>query len=1632
MDDLTAAGTAFLEMYTRCVAGCKLVDEDFAILFTHITDAFDVLAEFCDRNTSREVRHRFVQDLLEVFAVTSSALLVLTDILGKLIRLSSPVVVEEFWIAVRCFQGTVQVQRLTVPPFYRKNVIPVITLVGDLLSTNAKFLSIVGPPNSGKSHTVPLLLAMKMCQGGLKQRILIVCESSPVLVRSVAEFITDFGEENVVMLSSAREVMDNLDESHMLPVIAVLSQLEAIQLFTMRDNNQKLVSRCMFIIDDINARGVETDVLQTLAMKAIRSASVDLPDQPAQLTFLAEEAEQSYTANLRSFQEFQLDSPLRFEVKTKVVTGTPHQIVRTAVLRAATNLLVDWGSVPPDVPVGTMLVFMPGESLAFRLAKGLRTMFGETRRRTARQIIPLSVEMVPTDTYASFFVKVRAEINHISDERRADFGEHDPLFFVPIVIHKHSTDRAIEVVTKPLEPRLKDRLVMVVILATSNIPLGIPDVTAVLDTGIHEVEYFDVESGFTYIQEEPLPETHRKARASIVGRQRIGINILFDVPGVKRPAVEVPAVRRIDLSKACLALRRYGVELEKIQGLPTEPDFALRDASIKLLQRVGILDPMRRTTDLGRKAVRYSFLHPQFAAAMVTLGEGGVAGQLFACAVFYIIEHGYEMISDMGNQAFSDCFEPRSDLVTVLLSFLNVLGEQRDTVEQLCELISGVGFNPVYFFELRDHLVTLSGGRQPREIAVEMRNWMKGKPFDAVNGLILSARELNSDWFAKRRAMFVRIMNAGSDPYIEFRCETELIGTKDRILQISRRPGWKGLVTPGSCYILSVRSNKTHNVTYGSLLHECTSTPAYGVVSRPVDACLKSPFFVALFEAYLGHKTHNTDFVGIQMSKKDDPKTAFIIHLTRNGDQTLLNYCPKNEQVERLTTEAIATLRPLLPFVPRSLLVKHDNPECAVEIFYVGAKEYTTLIHFFDEPNAPKVYNLNADILKYLSQNRNRISSEMPQYRFAITGECFVYERRDGAQVDIPLEYPDTRPTLDSVFSACPSHLVLLVETREPPLPGKQIQWTNAGPKKSRGFVHEFGMIRAAGSIIESRGSVKKAADLFVVQLSNCLLRSDHGELPQELMNECNAIDPQTMNCSYYQLTQSIGRYVLGNRDNVPPVPIKELASAPAPGKKATRLRASFGGEMARTIATNLSLPLENIEVHVNGNLLFCRVCGIPKENTGHRKPADIYDQSYQPCAADAVVRRSFDKAMNAKVFHSSCVGFRLCHTQRQKTSADQFTATVASLVEKYGYTVTMHGEYVPEDGVGQRLGTIYVEICDPSIAIAFAQDVSAAINIDPTFDPTRMMTNTQAMMATIAQRKRALPACGEKYKNCSVEELKKLILQRAQRHVDHTRWNPKDIRVIAGGEVDKQDLLRRLIQEENKRVCFSVGDDCETDEAVPVTDPLYVYNQDGTFAEFAVCLQCMIGSFQYMLQAYFNPATHVLNFDAAEDGLEALPVIPSIDDNLVGNEHWPAVPFGSLLYTLMSDAQILGPYIKAWVAVTKAIAIVSHAHLVTRCPNHPRILLRTPADNRTIKCPHCNFILCGNCRTWHSMDQPCVEDLEGVKRCPRCRCPVFKTAGCNHMTCRCGCHWCYVCEAGFDVADQCYTHLRQAHGGIS
>ncbi|KAF7792439.1 hypothetical protein EIP86_003476 [Pleurotus ostreatoroseus] len=112
--------------------------------------------------------------------------------------------------------------------------------------------------------------------------------------------------------------------------------------------------------------------------------------------------------------------------------------------------------------------------------------------------------------------------------------------------------------------------------------------------------------------------------------------------------------------------------------------------------------------------------------------------------------------------------------------------------------------------------------------------------------------------------------------------------------------------------------------------------------------------------------------------------------------------------------------------------------------------------------------------------------------------------------------------------------------------------------------------------------------------------------------------------------------------------------------------------------------------------------------------------------------------------------------------------------------------------------------------------------------------------------------------------------------------------------------------------------------------------------------------------------------------------------------------------------------------------------------PDCPQIYRTAPPDT-VLQCPSCLVRICGNCHVEYHEGSFCPDRdaadrnlfekwTEGhdVKRCPGCKAPIERIAGCNHMTCtRCHTHLCWVCLATFSNSQDVYNHMHAMHGGI-
>ena len=119
--------------------------------------------------------------------------------------------------------------------------------------------------------------------------------------------------------------------------------------------------------------------------------------------------------------------------------------------------------------------------------------------------------------------------------------------------------------------------------------------------------------------------------------------------------------------------------------------------------------------------------------------------------------------------------------------------------------------------------------------------------------------------------------------------------------------------------------------------------------------------------------------------------------------------------------------------------------------------------------------------------------------------------------------------------------------------------------------------------------------------------------------------------------------------------------------------------------------------------------------------------------------------------------------------------------------------------------------------------------------------------------------------------------------------------------------------------------------------------------------------------------------------------------------------------------------------------------HIVIRCCEDkgylPFVLSRDNKEKlHVFNCPECKKEFCNKCGNVYHRDLPCdiglsdddiLAVLQDSKLCPNCRQSVQQIDGCNHISCWCGAHFCFLCETLFGIGrgfeDSLHIHYRDS-----
>jgi hypothetical protein len=223
----------------------------------------------------------------------------------------------------------------------------------------------------------------------------------------------------------------------------------------------------------------------------------------------------------------------------------------------------------------------------------------------------------------------------------------------------------------------------------------------------------------------------------------------------------------------------------------------------------------------------------------------------------------------------------------------------------------------------------------------------------------------------------------------------------------------------------------------------------------------------------------------------------------------------------------------------------------------------------------------------------------------------------------------------------------------------------------------------------------------------------------------------------------------------------------------------------------------------------------------------------------------------------------------------------------------------------------------------------------------------------------------------------------------------------------------------------------CNDPERPTLTEhPVTIFHADGRRVTERLCRTCQE-------ESLISAVGHFMDGDKGRGLLltqrEKVAMIPLVDcDANDQGEFWPHVPIGSLLLTLQREGEEMAALVNTWILAVYYQTIRTAPDVIQACPNHPKhMFVVDKKQTRPVHCKvlNCYLALCPKCHEWHQADNTCASTPGKV--CPKCHIETQKAGGCNHITCPCGCHWCWACQAGFNTAGLCYSHMMKAHGGL-
>jgi len=1498
---------------------------------------------------------------------------------------------------------------ITLFPNYQIQIYPVFLDMERFLISNERAICYLSPTGSGKTRSLPLVLAIRSQREQLKIPFIVMTEPKKSLIsQKIKDFNKIYGDNMIITCSKDDLISLYKLDKYEQPILGLLTPFQALILYQeLTDQNIDFISKTRFIIDEMHERSIHLDIfISRIIQRTKNNNSIG-----SQLVLMSATPDSTLLKSMGiGFFESEFKSTL-FPIEDEPLNITKFdEAYQSISLRCAK--IVDSKKWDP----GHILIFLPGIASCREVLNGI---VEELSKKSNIHILP--GELQPQETFDGFLSRIKQKI----DQKKCT------IYVVPIIVTGCVDEEQKKLAINDIFIS-KSYKIIKIICATNIVEssITIPNLACVIDSGMYKQAMYDSIKGITSIKESLICEMMRKQRRGRLGRTRKGIFVPVVLNGTQLPTSVEPYTNSIDIASAILSLKQIKINLEDEANLPNKLDERLLREMTIHLQKSLLLSKNNHITSLGRIVAHFNGFSPFLTLSTIQFkhkyGDDPLYG-LFAGHILLIFLRESHFVRDNMSKKFQEYYDNDSDIITLFRITLDLLVIKK---KHLPEKTSQYGVSLIEFSNMKasfwEFLFFIFSDMENSKINFdvtlrEYTNWIKTiNLLQLINEFIQILIEVNPEWIKIRRAEFNTILNSNDDPIIVYHIHEQASRNPIDVM-IRKRPGSFSFNFYQSILVFSLEKNTERNMYYGWITHPSpVLRPVQCVESIPIESIGINDFFIALLQGFIEWNSNNELFYGINQDNRfsiHSLQTVAFCYETMK--ENYLTFCPKNKEASYKMRQAIDFAYQIMPYTSRSLIIKSKQPECIVEILSNGSNQYDSKVytHFSGFPDC---YKITQELLRYLTAHKALLAHNLNHIRLATACSNLLVENNDYLKGNSRISFNIVPGDYDNVFVQNISHLICIVD--------KDFKIDYRGPKCEWNIEGYTSYQDTDEKIIQRANNVSpniSASHKFdlIIYYNDESLRIENNKIREQFSEAEN-------HCIKDEKIHGVFR-----------LPIF------------TNSRPIFSKEKRDFKCNSIQkqLNIDGAYVKIVGRFFFIKVPLNPRTT----------EPNFEISLQTIITNNGTAVNCFERFPITSICAFNNNHQE------EEFVRMARDLSIQFGDSLLSPKIHYKALENSQYKGRIFVDVIGSNLGLAYAnsfRDIMECpikcINISPKIVNPSYLRFPKLFAIFKDWIKSKVPSltfnnqniCGDKKAGFLLQEaLKDFNSEIFGYDVVSLSQHPWSVifttyKAILREHGDSSVFLDRTNQNVVIRKNLTKLFEERINRNIPKSDVfgcvencndskrsrqfLSIFNKDPPHQALPICTKCYSNSLDYALENFKKDSG--LDFDKISVN-EIKPPSPYLYvSTFESNEYWPQIPLCQLLWILLKERKT-SKKIREWITIAANQAICTNKSIFTYCPKHPNYKIPIPNNEQvTIRCPvrFCHYFYCFHCEMWEN--KPCtIVNIEKIKRCPKCLVPTSKSDGCNHISCPCGHHWCYKCGLGFNTQGECYNHMKDTHGNF-